>query len=176
MSQGIRNNFNNIKTTKQYQPKFPLEYDTLHGPYSAITDKEDSLSRNFINLLLTSPGEWPMNPDLGIGLRRYLFTQSGSTMVQDLKPNIARQLNKYLPHIKLHSLQVSDSPEDIDNNTLKITINYVVRNNIYVSLLAYTDRLANIKIEYKKIKQFLQNDSTLVPSLDNDLISRQFVL
>jgi phage baseplate assembly protein W len=175
VSQGIRNNFNNITTTKQYQPEFPLEYNTLYGPYSAITEKDDSLSRNFINLLLTCPGEWPMNPDLGIGLRRYLFEQSGSSALQNLKPIITKQLNKYLPHIKLHSLEMSNTPEDIDNNTIKIKINYVIRNNTYASLLAYMDKLASIKIEYKKIKQFLETKNKLVPTLDTDLISRQVI-
>lgn len=175
MSQGVRNNFNNIQTTKQYQPRFPLEYDNLHGPYSAITEKDESLSRNFINLLLTSPGEWPMNPELGIGLRSYLFDQFGSKSIQNLKPNIVHQLDKYLPHIKLHSLEVIESDQDIDNNTMKIKINYIVRNNTYASLLAYMDKLANIKIEYKKIKQFLQTKNKLIPSLDTDLVSRQVV-
>ena len=176
MSQGIRNNFSNIQTTKQYQPRFPLEYDTLYGPYSAITEKDESLSRNFINLLLTTPGEWPMNPELGIGLRNYLFEQHGSTLVQDLKPNITHQLSKYLPHIRLHSLEVINSPQDIDNNTMKIKINYIVRNNTYASILAYMDKLANIKIEYKKVKQFLQTKNKLIPALGTDLISRQSVL
>ncbi|OUV99301.1 MAG: hypothetical protein CBD16_08365, partial [Betaproteobacteria bacterium TMED156] len=140
MNQGIRNNFKNIQTTKQYQPRFPLEYDTLYGPYSAITEKDESLSRNFVNLLLTSPGEWPMNPELGVGLRNYLFEQFGSTSIQNLKPKIANQLNKYLPHIKLHSVEVIDNAQDIDNNTMKIKINYVIRNNTYASLLAYMDK------------------------------------
>ena len=113
----------------------------MYGPYLAITDKIESLNQNFANLLLTNPGEWPMNPAMGIGLRRFLFEQTSANILNNLRPKIVNQLNKYLPHIKLHSIENYNNDEDIDNNTLKIKINYIVLNNTYVSLLAYMDRL-----------------------------------
>lgn len=173
MSSSQRENQKTAKSTKQYQPEFPLVYDKLHGPYAAISNKEDSLARNFINLLLTSPGEWPMNPDLGIGLRRYLFESSTSDLVQRLRPNIVSQLQKYLPHIKLHSIEVQQEPEDIDNNTIKIKINCVIMNTTFASIIAHMDKLTKLVVDYKKIKQILDNNSSLVPRLDSDLFSRQ---
>ena len=65
---------------KQYQPLFPLKYDSVYGPYKPLTSLQESLHQNFVNLLLTSPGEWPMNPDLGVGLRHYLFEMSNSPL------------------------------------------------------------------------------------------------
>lgn len=168
--------FNSEKSRKQYQPEFPLVYDKLHGPYTPITDKPASLARNFINLLLTSPGEWPMNPDLGIGLRKYLFEQSASAIQQRLKPNIVDQLRKYLPHIKLHSIEVVQSPEDIDSNSAKIKINCVIMNTTFASIVAYMDRLSKLIVNYEKIKQLTENNNSLAPRLDSDLISRQITL
>lgn len=175
MSQNQRDKFTNINSVKQYQPKFPLVYDPIYGPYSAITEKDESLSQNFVNLLLTSPGEWPMNPELGIGLKKYLFEQSNMNILQSLKANITKQLSKYLPHIKLHSLEKVNNPEDLDNNTMTIKINYIIRNNTNANITAYVDKLANVKVTYKKVKQFVKNKNRLVPNLGTDLISKETI-
>lgn len=169
-------NFTSAKSRKQYQPEFPLVYDKLYGPYTAITDKPSSLARNFINLLLTSQGEWPMNPDLGIGIRSYLFEQSAPKIQQRLQPKIVEQLRKYLPHIKLHSIEVAQNTEDIDNNTAKIKINCVIMNNTFASIIAYMDKLSKLVVDYKKIKQSVKNSNALTPRLDSDLIDWKVTL
>ena len=176
MSNAQRQNYKTAKSTKQFQPEFPLVYDKLYGPYAAITNKEDSIARNFMNLLLTSPGEWPMNPDLGIGLKRYLFENSSSDISQKLRPNIISQLEKYLPHVKLHSIDVIQQPEDIDNNHVKIRINCVILNTTFASIIAHVDKLTKLILDYKKIKQILNNNSSLVPRIDYDLFSKQTIL
>ena len=117
-----------------------------------------------------------MNPDLGIGIRRYLFEQSSSNIIQGLKPNITDQLNKYLPHVKLHSIDVLQEDGDIDNNSIKIKINCIIMNTTLVSLVAHLNRLAKLIIDYKKIKQKREINSSLVPALDTDLFSRELIL
>ena len=164
------------KSTKQYQPEFPLVYDSRTGPYSTITDKIDSLGRNLVNLLMTNPGEWPMNPDLGIGIRRYLFEQSTSNISQSLKPKIVKQLSQYLPHVKLHSIKIEQSENDIDNNSIKIRINCVIMTTSFASIVAYLDKLTKLVVDYKKIKQNTENNLSLVPGLGSDLVSKQVVL
>ncbi len=173
MSSLQRQNFETVRSIKQYQPEFPLVYDKIYGPYSAITSKEDSLARNFVNLLLTNPGEWPMNPDLGIGIRNYLFESSTVDLDRSLRAKINFQLQKYLPHIKLHSLELTQSPENIDNNTLRIKINCVILNTSLVSIVAYLDKLSKLIIDYKKLKRAFQKNNSLVPKIDTDLFSRQ---
>ena len=176
MSIDHKDNLKKSQSTKQYQPEFPLVYDGRTGPYSTITSKTDSLGRNFVNLLMTNPGEWPMNPDLGIGIRRYLFEQSSADVLQSLKPRIVKQLNKYLPHVKLHSINIEQTDSDIDNNSMKIKINCVIMNTSYASMIAYLDKLTKLVIDYKKIKNLEENNRGLVPSLESDLISRQVIL
>ena len=148
MSINQKTNYKDENSAKRYQPEFPLVYNRQSGPYSSITNKVDSLGKNFINLLRTSPGEWPMNPDMGIGIKRYLFEQSSSNIIQSLKPNITDQLNEYLPHVKLHSIDVSQEPGDIDNNSIKIKINCIIMNTALVSLVAHLNRLAKLIIDY----------------------------
>lgn len=176
MSTNYTNILKKSESSKNYQPDFPLRYDNRSGPYTPITDKTDSLAKNFVNLLMTNPGEWPMNPDLGIGIKTYLFEQSSASISQSLRPRIIKQLEKYLPHIKLHSLKIEMSDNDIDGNRVKIRINCVIMNTTYASMVAYLDRLAKLVIDYKKLKKSFENNVSLVPRLDTDLFSRQLVL
>ena len=44
--------------------------------------------KDFEYLLLTNPGEWPMVPDMGIGLERTLFQNSQQIDIGELKQNI----------------------------------------------------------------------------------------
>jgi len=122
----VRNSF----IEKQQQPDFPLVYDHIYGPYRPITSKEKSYQRNFINLLLTNPGEWPMKPNLGIGLRRCLFDFSTSEQFMGLRSKIVGQLQRYLPQIKLMDLKFNSESNDIDNNRMKIVLIYAIRNTV----------------------------------------------
>ena len=111
--------------TEQYQPLFPLEYDDLYGPYKPITTMRESIQKDFEYLLLTNPGEWPMNPDLGIGIRKFLFENYGSPELGKIQEKIRSQLSKYLPFpfINFVSAEFESTPEDQDQGfaTLKIT-------------------------------------------------------
>ena len=113
-------------STKLYQPEFPLRYDKIHGPYSPVTNERLSYQIDFENLLLTNPGEWPMDPELGIGIRHYLFENEGSTELQGIRPKMQRQLTRYLPYILLHSVDWVFSEKDIDKNVATIVIKYKI--------------------------------------------------
>jgi len=123
-----RNAKRNIKN--QQQPYFPLEYDATYGPYRPITSIEESYKKNFINLLMTSPGEWPMSPEIGVGLKHYIFEHPNSEKLQSLGPNIQEQLRRHLPQVKLVDISFNYTDEDIDNNRVKITMAYTVLGSI----------------------------------------------
>ena len=131
----------------QQQPKFPLRYDSTYGPYSPITSYEASLQQNFINLLMTNPGEWPMSPEMGVGLRHYLFELSSTDPFSGLQERISEQLTKYLPKIEIVELLYDDSPEMVEKNKTNITINYVILKSIGISTSFLADILTgNVEI------------------------------
>jgi len=117
----------------QQQPNFPLQYSRIYGPYEPITSIEKSYQKNFINLLLTNPGEWPMNPELGIGIRKYIFELENSEEFSKLQPRIIEQLRRFLPRIELHDLIVDRSEELLQNNKVRIVINYVILRSISIT-------------------------------------------
>lgn len=110
----------------QQQPSFPLRYDAKYGPYTPITSIEESYKKDFINLLLTSPGEWPMQPDLGVGLKHYLFEFRGSEKLNNLAPEIKYQLKTNLPVVDLLGLKFDYNDNDIDKNKVRIILAYTI--------------------------------------------------
>ena len=121
----VSNRVNDIIKIQQ-QPNFPLKYDKVYGPYKPITSPIESIKKDFINLLLTSPGEWPMSPRIGVGLRRYLFELPNSEILQQLAPNIKQQLKEYLPVVTLEGLKFDYLDEELDQNKLRIILAYSI--------------------------------------------------
>tara|TARA_A100001011_G_C14125539_1_gene763134 strand:- start:218 stop:748 length:531 start_codon:yes stop_codon:yes gene_type:complete len=117
---------NSPADTQQYQPEFPLVYDGTYGPYKPITNELLSYQRDFEYLLLTNPGEWPMNPEIGVGIRHYLFEFHESPEIHSFGAKIQRQLSKYLPNIILESVDWVSSEDDIDRNYATVIIKYYI--------------------------------------------------
>ena len=133
---------NQDEVKRFYQPQFPLKYDPTHGPYKPITTELGSIQQNFQNLLLTNPGEWPMKPQLGIGLKRYLFENYDSPELLKLKPRIIRQLDQYLPELNLLDVNINESEENQDQGLLEITFRYTIYRASFFELIA---RIENIR-------------------------------
>ena len=142
---------------EKWQPKFPLKYSGVYGPYEPITQLEESLQKNFENLLMTSPGEWPMNPDLGVGLRRYLFERHGSPMLVGLQSAIQRQLDKYLPHIDILSVDTDATEDEKDNNFAKITIRYSIMKVTVYDFIAQLSPVGALSITQETIQAIAGN-------------------
>lgn len=143
----LSKNSKNRKIEINYQPEFPLQYDETVGPYKSITSLEESLQRNFKNLLMTNPGEWPMRPEVGIGLKRYLFNNFNESEISELQARINDQLNKFLPSIQLLGLEALAPGEDQDTNFLGIRIVYAILGKTVVDSVAQKDNFGNLTLE-----------------------------
>ena len=85
-------------------PQLPLSRDFVNGNYSLIVSYKKEVKQNIKNLLLTSPGERVMNPDFGVGLRRFLFEQR-ELVIPQVRQRIDQQINKINreQYLKIHS-------------------------------------------------------------------------
>ena len=120
------------------QPRYPLKWSDLVGPYSSITDIRENVKQNVKFLLMTSPGEWPGNPSFGVGLRRFLFSNYPSQELQDVHKKIKEQFSRYLPFVSIRSEFVTKDSmgfDLIDSNQVKLVVQYSV------SSLGYSDTL-----------------------------------
>ena len=81
-------------------------------------------------LLSISPGEWPGNPDIGIGVRRFLFENKGSQDLLAIHARIKDQFSKYLPFLTVSSELVEEDSEGfnlVDYNQLKLVVRYNIK-------------------------------------------------
>ena len=121
-----------IQSTKRINPldlnnntrigvAFPL--NDLNMTSGTLTTKEQ-LKSNFLNLLLTVPGERLNHPTYGVGLKSQLFENSIDEIT--LQENINGQLAFWIPEIT-----VTDSSlrRDIDQYRVSLTLTYSISLN-----------------------------------------------
>lgn len=120
----------------QYQPDYPLMLDRNRGPFKSVNTFTESIQRNLEFLLLTMPGEWPMDPDKGVGLMRYLFGPaepiSIGQMSKEVETKIKMQLEKYLKVVELISAKFILETEESDLNQLRLKIVYMINRSVVV--------------------------------------------
>tara|TARA_Y100000385_G_C12895900_1_gene552052 strand:- start:249 stop:701 length:453 start_codon:yes stop_codon:yes gene_type:complete len=95
-------------------------------PFKLNYTTRDQINSNLITWFSTSPGERPLNPNYGGGLKNILFDNLTSQTFDFVEKRIKDDLASYFPEVELKNLEVL---EDINNNTLKIVMSYTVFNN-----------------------------------------------
>ena len=119
-------------------PLLPLSVDSRHGTYSLITNYHDEIKQNFKNLVLTNPGERIMNPDFGVGIRKYLF-ENQDDVTHQIEKRLYEQVDKYMPYIEIERIIFHTTDEHnielIDRNILSLQIIFSVPNMNFESTL-----------------------------------------
>jgi phage baseplate assembly protein W len=117
-------------------PKLPLVTDSTDG-YQLNKTFVDSIRQNLFSLMLTVPGERIMDPDFGVGLRKYLFETDNQALRSEITSKISQQIQIYIPFVELLDVQFLSQREDpeIAPNILFVTLTYLIRP------LDFTDRL-----------------------------------
>ena len=80
---------------------------------------------NLINYFLTNPGERPLNPTFGGGLRAFIFEQIQDNNLDFLKEVISENLSNFFPNVNIINLEILKNE---DNNNISISFNYNVTN------------------------------------------------
>jgi phage baseplate assembly protein W len=88
----------------------------------------DAIKNNLINFFLTNPGERPLNPTFGGGLRTFIFEQITTDNLDFLREDVNSKISTYFPNIAVNDLIVTGQ-EDL--NQITVTLKYsVVNTNI----------------------------------------------
>jgi len=108
-------------------PKLPLSRDLITG-YRLIGDYVSLVKQNLKNLLLTIPGERMMNPDFGVGLRRFLFEADTPIVYDSVATRIREQVNKYLSYLEITDIVFNSHSIDpaVPENTLFVRVEYKI--------------------------------------------------
>ena len=87
-----------------------------------------AIKNNLINYFLTNPGERPLNPEFGGGLRAFIFEQITDNNLDFLEEQISSDLNNFFPNVNVNNLEILKQ-EDL--NTITILLYYnVINTNI----------------------------------------------
>ena len=107
-------------------PKLPLRRDELDG-YQLIKTFEELTQQNLKMLVLTNPGERIMDPEFGVGLKKFLFEQNGPMTHGEIESRIRLQVSAYLPFIKILKIKFSTSEYiEYSGNFLSLGIEYLI--------------------------------------------------
>lgn len=85
----------------------------------------EAVKANLINFFLTEPGEIPLNPTFGGGLRNFIFSQIEEENISGLESNVELKLQQYFPYVNVDSLEVLRNDE---YNTLTVKLFYSIAN------------------------------------------------
>tara|TARA_R100000234_G_scaffold68275_1_gene41777 strand:- start:103 stop:486 length:384 start_codon:yes stop_codon:yes gene_type:complete len=105
--------------------KIPVTRDKENG-FSLLQTYDEIATQNLKMLVLTVPGERIMDPEFGVGARRFLFEQMTEDTFQEFKSRLMQQQQKYLPYISINDVRFTSAinNSDINENTLQISIVY----------------------------------------------------
>ncbi len=119
-----------------YSPKLPLLINDSNG-YENNQTVLEVIQQNLKMVLLTSPGERIMDPNFGVGMKRYLFEQNDSSTYSRIKARIRRQVKEYMGYIVIEDVLFnSESNNDnITANGLLVTVKFSITANGAVSAL-----------------------------------------
>ena len=121
------------------QQIFPIDFDksaavgvdipfSAPGVFKLNYTTAAAIKNNLINYFLTNPGERPLNPTFGGGLRAFIFQQITTDNLDFLEERIASDLSKFFNNIQIGNLEILRQE---DTNTITVSLTYsVVNTNI----------------------------------------------
>jgi phage baseplate assembly protein W len=86
---------------------------------------KDAIKNNLINFFLTNPGERPLNPLFGGGLRAFLFEQITENNLNFLREDLNQKLQIFFSNIEVKDLIISGQE---DTNQITVILKYNVLN------------------------------------------------
>lgn len=133
-------------TDYKYCPRLPLELND-NSDFISIEDQLGNVKQKIKMIILTNPGEKIMDPEFGLGIKKYLFEprngalnvitnyEDGSKnyIIEDIQTtilqNLRNQVKRYAASININDVQLK-----IDEFVAFLTINYSFQGMIYDEL------------------------------------------
>tara|TARA_R100000697_G_C5321120_1_gene163595 strand:+ start:66 stop:476 length:411 start_codon:yes stop_codon:yes gene_type:complete len=100
---------------------------TGSGTFNLTFNTQEAIKNNLINYFLTNPGERPLNPTFGGGLRNFIFEEINDLTFNDIKSQIQNKISLVFPFIKINQLNIY-SPSQEENNNVIIDLKYSISN------------------------------------------------
>ena len=109
--------------------KLPMTFD---NGYDASTKTTlEAVKQNVLNLCSTELGERVMQPNLGVGIKKYLFEPFSEDLVVQVQDTIVESMNFWLPFVQLNDIRVkmSDDDSDVGRSTMEISVDFSLKQD-----------------------------------------------
>ena len=115
--------------------KLPITPDSIDG-FTMNKTLRSAIKQNLRMLLLTNPGERVMEPEFGVGIQQYLFSNYSENIDQKIKQRLREQVSTYMPAVLVHGVNFYAS--DPDTNSIAFKISYSLPDVGVSDLLEFT--------------------------------------
>ena len=106
----------------------PIQLGNM-GYFQQAFDTLTQVKSNFINLILTRKGERVHQPEFGCGIHDYLFEQLTPENIEGARLSVVNAVERWMPFLELVQFELNASPNDLDNNRLRLYVGYRLRQN-----------------------------------------------
>jgi phage baseplate assembly protein W len=113
----------------------PITLNSKDG-FTVLYGIRETLRQNFIMLLMTNPGERVMEPEFGVGIKTFLFTNKTENYRASIIAKVNQQVKKYIPAIVVNSIDFAELAQD--RNSLSMRIEYFIPDMNIKELLELT--------------------------------------
>lgn len=104
--------------------------------FQMLKDIRDTIKQNLKMIILTNPGERIMDPQFGVGVQTYLFSNFSEGIQAELYDKIVDQVATYLPSVRIEKITFFES--DQDTNTIAFQVYYNLKDAGLNDLLEFT--------------------------------------
>jgi len=115
--------------------KTPITYDSGDG-FTMLKTLPEVVRQNLKMLILTNPGERVMEPEFGVGIKQYLFSNFSESVPGKIKTKISEQVSIYMPGVIIQDIDFYSL--DPDNNSIAFRIVYYLPNIGTSDLIEFT--------------------------------------
>lgn len=122
---------------KYYTTHFKSEMILDRSAYNVLDIRQDklALAQTIQNIILFRPGNFPNQPQLGVGIEDYLFELADDATLRKLKENIESQIKAYAPTTFNVNFTVN---HDTKNSVNVVTIDFKIMDTNDTEALAFS--------------------------------------
>lgn len=108
---------------------FPF-FDSEKGYFLDMTKtNKRAIKSDLMHLLLTNKGERLYLPEFGTDLKKYLFEPNIVTVQANIRDEIQKAIDKFIPNLKVDKLEVT--PIEGSDHSVIVKLEYTVTNNTF---------------------------------------------
>jgi len=99
------------------------------GSFTFTNDVLETIKSNFINLILTVPGERLNNPTFGCNIHRLVFDFSSTNLSSQARETVEQAVQKWMPYLQIEEFALQQNNTDIDTHRANLYVRYRISEN-----------------------------------------------